>query len=219
MSRGNSTLVPSVALSTALMPFTPVAPPVDVLIVLQPGPSGWQLTDGGAGSEVRMARGAAPGRAGDSMVFGRRSADLAAALEAPREETEAVDGEAKGPNSSEQPAEAQPVAAGPTKVGLNCPRLDDLTALAVLAAGAAVARVGTVTRAMISESSDSIDSRVAFRRMALSLVGRTPAPPTTAGFPPEGPSQGARISKGGMCLSCAQVSEFSSIESKIDAKI
>src|SRR5262245_32844039 len=124
MSRGISSLVPSVALSTALMPFTVLAPPGDVLIASQPGPSGWQLTDGGAGSEARMARGANPGRVGDSMVCGRRVTDMAGALAVPREETEAVDGVGKGPNSSAQPAEAQPVAAGPTKVGLNCPRLD-----------------------------------------------------------------------------------------------
>ena len=191
MSRGSSTLVPSVALSTALMPFTPVAPPGDVLTVLQPGPSGWQLTDGGAGSEARLARGVAPGRVGDSMVLGRRSADLAGALAVPREETEAVDGEEKGPTSSEQPAEAQPVAAGPTKVGLNCPRLDDLTALAVLATGAAVAPVGTATRAMISESSDRSDSRVNFRRIALSPVGRAPAPPLPGFSPMRPPLRGA----------------------------
>ena len=51
MSRGSSTLVLSVPLSTAFRPFTPVAPPEDVLMVSQPGPSGWQLTVGGTGSE------------------------------------------------------------------------------------------------------------------------------------------------------------------------
>ena len=39
-----------------------------------------------------------------------------------------MDGEKKGPVSKEQP-EAQPVAAGPTKVGENSPKLDDVTAL------------------------------------------------------------------------------------------
>src|SRR5215469_14151773 len=133
MSRGLSWLVPSVALSTALMPFAVLAPPGDVLIASQPGPIGWQLTDGGPGLEAGRACGVAPGRVGDSIVCGRRVADLASALAAPREETLAVDGVERGPNSSAQPAEAQPVAAVPTKVGLNCPRLDDLTALAVLA--------------------------------------------------------------------------------------
>ena len=35
-----------VALSTAFRPFTAVAPPAEVLMLSQPGPSGWQLTDG-----------------------------------------------------------------------------------------------------------------------------------------------------------------------------
>src|ERR1700726_3356044 len=34
------------ALSTALMPFTPTAPPADVLMVSQLGLAGWQLTVG-----------------------------------------------------------------------------------------------------------------------------------------------------------------------------
>ena len=42
------------ALSTAFKPFTPVAPPVDVLIPSHPVPSGWQLTDG-TGKEVPWA--------------------------------------------------------------------------------------------------------------------------------------------------------------------
>ena len=43
-------LVLSVPLSTAFRPFTPLAPPADVLIGSQPAPSGWQLTVGGVGS-------------------------------------------------------------------------------------------------------------------------------------------------------------------------
>src|SRR6202035_4706013 len=39
-------LVLCVALSTALMPFTPVAPPANELMLSQPGRSGWQLTVG-----------------------------------------------------------------------------------------------------------------------------------------------------------------------------
>jgi hypothetical protein len=39
-------LVVFVALSTALMPFTPVAPPADELMLSQPARSGWQLTVG-----------------------------------------------------------------------------------------------------------------------------------------------------------------------------
>lgn len=42
-------------------------------------------------------------------------------------EKDAVEGVKKGPVSKEQPAEVQPVAAGPTKVGENCPKLDDVT--------------------------------------------------------------------------------------------
>jgi hypothetical protein len=42
------------------------------------------------------------------------------------EESDAAEGERKGPVSREQPEE-QPVAAGPTKVGEYSPKLDDLT--------------------------------------------------------------------------------------------
>jgi hypothetical protein len=45
----------------------------------------------------------------------------------------AVDGEKNGPVSKEQP-EAQPVAAGPTKVGEYSPNLDDVMALVTGAA-------------------------------------------------------------------------------------
>ncbi len=41
----------SEALSTAFRPFTPVAPPAEVLMLLQPGPSGTQLTDGSGWEE------------------------------------------------------------------------------------------------------------------------------------------------------------------------
>jgi len=57
------------------------------------------------------------------------------------EESGPVYGEKSGPVSKEQPEEAQPVAAGPTKVGEYCPKLDDVMAvvgpLVVVAAGAA----------------------------------------------------------------------------------
>jgi hypothetical protein len=43
------------------------------------------------------------------------------------EERDATDGVGKGPVSKAQPGEAQPVAAEPTKVGENSPKLDDLT--------------------------------------------------------------------------------------------
>ena len=54
-----------------------------------------------------------------------------------------MDGVGNGPVSRSQPGEVQPVAAGPVKVGVNVPRLDDLTwlvaltVLVVLAADAA----------------------------------------------------------------------------------
>src|SRR5450755_1500786 len=38
--------VASEALSTAFRPFTPVAPPAEVLMLSQPAPSGWHLTVG-----------------------------------------------------------------------------------------------------------------------------------------------------------------------------
>src|SRR3984957_21159344 len=63
MSRPSG-LVLCVALSTAFSPFTPVAPPEDRLMRSQPGPSGWQLTEGGAGSGPFF------GSAGDLSVSG-----------------------------------------------------------------------------------------------------------------------------------------------------
>ena len=45
-SMSPSGLVGSVPLSTAFRPFTPTAPPADLLMGSQPGPSGWQLTVG-----------------------------------------------------------------------------------------------------------------------------------------------------------------------------
>src|SRR5487761_667241 len=66
-----------VALSTAFRPFTPVAPPADVLMLSQPGPRGTQLTDG-TGNEVTWlsARLAAAERCrgwafGDAIACGR----------------------------------------------------------------------------------------------------------------------------------------------------
>src|ERR1035438_6569600 len=43
------------ALSTAFRPFTPVAPPADVLMRSQPGPRGRQLTDG-TGNDATWVR-------------------------------------------------------------------------------------------------------------------------------------------------------------------
>jgi len=98
-------------------------------MMLQPGPSGSQLTVGAAGS-------GAPGRGGtgEGKAFGPRgrTADSAsgaatngAATNEPLDGIDFVDGEEKGPVSNEQPL-AQPVAAGPTKVGVFSPKLVDL---------------------------------------------------------------------------------------------
>ncbi|MGA8458175.1 MAG: hypothetical protein WB800_22420, partial [Streptosporangiaceae bacterium] len=67
-----------------------------------------------------------------------------------------------GPVSNEQP-EAQPVAAGPVKVGETLPRLLDLTALVVLTVLAAVAtRADAVPPEATTSAtgSDNSDSRV-----------------------------------------------------------
>lgn len=126
-----STLVLCEVLSTAFRPFTPVAPPEDELIWSQPGPNGWQLTAGGVGSAPPR------GRVGDGRASGRSGeiADPASGLAAAEEadaaelrERDAVDGEKKGPVSREQP-EAQPVAAGPAKVGEYFPKLDEVMPL------------------------------------------------------------------------------------------
>jgi hypothetical protein len=42
------------------------------------------------------------------------------------EEIDATDGVGKGPVSNEQPADAQPVAAVPTKVGENVPKAEEV---------------------------------------------------------------------------------------------
>jgi hypothetical protein len=90
-------------------------------------------------------------------------------------ERPAVDGVETGPVSREQP-EAQPVAAGPVKVGVYRPRLDDVTALVralvvALVTGAAAAPMGAMASATTSDSADSRDSSATFPRMNLSLTG------------------------------------------------
>jgi len=80
-----------------------------------------------------------------------------------------------GPLSREQPAVLQPVAAGPTKVGLESPRLDVLGAAgAVLAAVAAVAPTGAMAKPTIIAGMDKMDRSAALRIM-LSFFGRFPA--------------------------------------------
>ena len=186
-------LVGSEALSTAFSPFTPVAPPADVLMLSQPGPSGWQLTDGSAGSAVRARRPEAAGwrrPAGAGMACGRGNVaparNLAAAL--PRDAADPVDGVLNGPLNSEQP-DGQPVAAEPANVGENCPRLDVVTALARAPVAVAVAAPAVPPKALSSATgSDSNDSSATRLRMMLLCM---PSPltgselmPAVAGFRP-----------------------------------
>ena len=174
-------LVGSVALSTAFRPFTPTEPPSDMLMRSQPGPSGSQLTVGAGttGSApalklalIRAIRAVAPERmaAGDHVAC---VSDLAAAASAfavaacDEADRPAVDGAGNGPESREQPADAQPVAAGPTKVGAAVPRLDDVTALVVLATRAAEAPPETATASAIG--SDNSDTRARDLRTSLDI--------------------------------------------------
>src|SRR5262249_46858754 len=118
-------LVGCEALSTALMPLTLVEPPANELMLSQPARSGWQLTVGiwtrgplacDAARGCRGSDGNALNRSGDFACFPIDLMDRCA-----------TDGTRNGPVSRWQP-EAQPVAAEPTKVGLNGPMPDDLTA-------------------------------------------------------------------------------------------
>ncbi len=93
----------------------------------QPGPNGWQLTLGGAGSTAGGC-----GRRWTGMAFGldegpadgpRSDWTSAAATPSWFEVNDSVDGEKKGPEIKEQPGALQPNAAGPTNVGLKFPRL------------------------------------------------------------------------------------------------
>jgi hypothetical protein len=118
--------VASEALSTAFRPLTPVAPPAEVLMLSQPAPSGWHLTVGitgvGAASAAAVPKLMDAGErlpvVGPGIACGRDKAVAAFRLAAARldDETDAVDAVVNGPVKSEQPL-AQPVAAGPTKVG------------------------------------------------------------------------------------------------------
>ena len=97
----------------------------------------------------------------------------------------AVDGEDVGPVSREHPAEAQPVAAGPVKVGAPSPRLDEVTGLVwalIVVAGVAFAPAWVTNRAATSERTDSNGSRTNFRRTvsprsAVPGVPRSEVPP------------------------------------------
>jgi hypothetical protein len=73
----------------------------------------------------------------------------------------AVEGEGNGPVSREQPAVAQPVAAGPVKVGDEVPKLDEVTmlvALTVLVAVATRADAAPPDRTTSATGSDNSDS-------------------------------------------------------------
>ena len=104
-----------------------------MLIRSQPGPSGWQLTDG-TGKEELLAELAPLSRGDVDVPEMRRRHGVRAGLcpgcgaQLVARAAAAVDGVLTGPLSSEQLL-AQPVAAGPANVGLNTPRLDVVTAL------------------------------------------------------------------------------------------
>src|ERR1700689_1620927 len=167
MSGGTRMLVLSVPLSTAFRPFTPFAPPADVLIGSQPGPSGWQLTVGGGGSapsRLKTGDGIAcgPSFAAAASCFAVAAFFAAAAAAAGDEaKSPAVDGDGNGPVSREQPSVAQPVAAGPVKVGDEVPRLDEVTvlvALTVVVVVATRADAAPPERTMSATGSDHSDS-------------------------------------------------------------
>src|SRR5580704_17251083 len=110
-------------LSTAFSPFTPIAPPADVLMLSQPAPSGWHRTVGmigaGAASAVDPARGDAALRlaaVGPGIACGPDNPVAAFGPDVALVDTDAVELVVNGPLSSEQPF-LQPVAAGPTNVG------------------------------------------------------------------------------------------------------
>jgi hypothetical protein len=110
-------LVGSEALSTAFSPFTPVAPPADVLMLSQPAPGGWHRTVGmiGVGAASALKDSAArPAAVGPGIACGPD--DPASAFGV----ADVVEVVMNGPVSSEQPV-AQPVATGPTNVGENGP--------------------------------------------------------------------------------------------------
>jgi len=73
-----------------------------------------------------------------------------------------VDGEKNGPVSKEQPFAVQPVAAGPTKVGENSPKVEDVTvgALAGFLAGAAAAPSATEKPLTTIISKTAVENRI-----------------------------------------------------------
>jgi hypothetical protein len=168
-------LVLCAALSTAFKPFTPVAPPELELIKSQPRPNGWQLTVGGLTAAAAFGSIGGRGRFGSGIVLGLSGgiADpLNRLLRVGSRARGSVDGEKNGPESKEQPFAVQPVAAGPTKVGENSPKVEDVTAplaaLAGLVAGAAAAASATEKLTTII-SKTAVENRID-RCFPLSLV-------------------------------------------------
>ena len=70
-----------------------------------------------------------------------------------------VDGEKNGPVSKEQPFAVQPVAAGPTKVGENSPKVEDVTVGFVAGAPAAAASA-TEKPLMTNISKTAVENRI-----------------------------------------------------------
>jgi hypothetical protein len=102
------------------------------------------------------------------------AAGFAAADEADRP---AVDGVLNGPVSREHPAVAQPVAAGPVKVGAPVPRLVDVMVLDVWATRADAAPPERATSAIGRDNMDRITSALRTRLgIELHRCGRSPPP-------------------------------------------
>jgi hypothetical protein len=146
-----------------------MAPPDDVLMLSQPAPG--QLTDGSAGSDAATANREAEllrRRSGAGRARGVDDALAARALAAARlKDAElAVDDVVNGPLSSEQPDE-QPVAAGPTNVGENCPKLDVLTALAGAPVALPLATARTQKAPSNTTGTNSNESRFDMARLCM----------------------------------------------------
>jgi hypothetical protein len=115
----------------------------------------------------------------------------AAAALAAGADTFAVDGARTGPLSSWQPRDEHPVAAEPTKVGAELPRLEVVTVLAALAVAVlADAAADPVVRVAKPSGSDSSDSVARVVRTMLLLDGCMSAP-HCGRYPPIPVGQGA----------------------------
>jgi len=152
-----------------------------MLIRLQPDPG--QLTPGGVGSTAGFAIGYGKACAPSGVALAA-AARLAAALLVPGVAALAADDDAlaveevrTGPLSSWQPGDEHPVAAEPTKVGAELPRLEVVTALAALAVVVLAAAVADpVTTAPNPSGSASNDSAARVLRTMLHFLGCMSAP-------------------------------------------